>query len=318
MGEGAADVGRVPDFFIVGHPKCGTSALYRMLCERPQLHMPRKEPSFFSPEVRRPGAKRFAGGLPEYEALFTGAAPGQLIGEASTAYLWSPSAAARIAEVQPAARIIAILREPASFLRSLHMQFIQSNVETERDLRTAIALEGPRSEGKRLPANSTRPKALLYSEHLRYVEQLRRYDAVFAPEQIQVLIYDDFRADNAGTVRQVLRFLDVDDSAPVVETEANPTVRVRSPRMDAMVRALYLGRGPVGGPVRTAIKALTPQQARHGGIKRFRRGIASGTPRPVDEELMLELRRRFKGEVVALSEYLGRDLVALWGYDELD
>ena len=30
---------------------------------------------------------------------------------------------------------------------------------------------------------------------------------------------------------------------------------------------------------------------------------------------MLELRRRFKGEVVALSEYLDRDLVALWGYD---
>jgi hypothetical protein len=308
----------VPDFFIVGHPKCGTSALYRMLCERPQIHMPRKEPSFFSPEVRRPNAKRFAGGLPEYVSLFSGAAPEQRVGEASTAYLWSATAAGRIAEVQPNARVIAILREPASFLRSLHLQFIQSNVETEHDLRTALALEQPRSEGKRLPANSTRPKALLYSEHLRYVEQLRRYDAVFPPEQLLVLIYDDFRADNEGTVRQVLRFLDVDDSAPIGVTEANPTVRVRSPRLDALLRALYLGRGPVGGPVRAAIKAVTPQQLRHGGIKRFRRGIASGKPRPVDEELMLELRRRFKGEVVALSEYLGRDLVALWGYDELD
>jgi RNAse (barnase) inhibitor barstar len=27
------------------------------------------------------------------------------------------------------------------------------------------------------------------------------------------------------------------------------------------------------------------------------------------------LKRRFKGEVVALSEYLGRDLVTLWDYD---
>ncbi len=33
---------------------------------------------------------------------------------------------------------------------------------------------------------------------------------------------------------------------------------------------------------------------------------------------MRELRRRFKGEVLALSEYLDRDLVALWGYDEID
>ena len=33
---------------------------------------------------------------------------------------------------------------------------------------------------------------------------------------------------------------------------------------------------------------------------------------------MLEIRRRFAGEVTALSEYLGRDMVKLWGYDELE
>ena len=33
---------------------------------------------------------------------------------------------------------------------------------------------------------------------------------------------------------------------------------------------------------------------------------------------MAELRRRFKPEVVALSEYLERDLVELWGYDGVD
>ena len=38
--------------------------------------------------------------------------------------------------------------------------------------------------------------------------------------------------------------------------------------------------------------------------------------RPI-EDLMLELRRRFKAEVEALSEYLDRDLVALWGYDKV-
>ena len=43
-----------------------------------------------------------------------------------------------------------------------------------------------------------------------------------------------------------------------------------------------------------------------------------GPPPPPDEALMLELRRRFKHEVVAISEYLGRDLVTLWGYDHLD
>jgi hypothetical protein len=33
---------------------------------------------------------------------------------------------------------------------------------------------------------------------------------------------------------------------------------------------------------------------------------------------MGELRRRYKDEVVALGEYLNRDLLSLWGYDRLD
>ena len=41
-------------------------------------------------------------------------------------------------------------------------------------------------------------------------------------------------------------------------------------------------------------------------------------PAGADEELMRELRRRFKGEVEAISEYLGRDLITLWGYDRVD
>ena len=41
-----------------------------------------------------------------------------------------------------------------------------------------------------------------------------------------VIIYDDFRADNEGTVRAIWRFLGVDDTAPIKVREANPSVRV--------------------------------------------------------------------------------------------
>src|SRR6185312_1106844 len=219
---------RAPDFFIVGHPKSGTSALYQMLRAHPQIHMPRKEPAFFAPELR--SSARYAGGIDEYLALFADARPEQLIGEATTMYLFSHSAAARIAETQPQARIIAILREPASFLRSLHLQLLQSNVEDEPDLRKAIALEPARAEGRSIPRNSARPQSLAYSEHVRYTEQLRRYHAAFPREQVLVLVYEEFRADNERTVGEVLRFLQLDDTAPVDVVEANPTVGVRSPR----------------------------------------------------------------------------------------
>src|SRR5271154_7623584 len=78
---------RLPDFFIVGHPKCGTTALHQMLRRHPQIHMPLKEPRFFAQELRSRYRRLGPGTLPEtldqYLALFAAADPGQLAGEAS-------------------------------------------------------------------------------------------------------------------------------------------------------------------------------------------------------------------------------------------
>jgi hypothetical protein len=311
----------LPDFFIVGHPKCGTTALYEMLRRHPQIHMPAgKEPWFFASELHvrtppRPGGTPRT--LEQYRALFAAARPGQRVGEATALYLWSQTAAARIAAVQPAARIVAILREPASFLRSLHLQFVQSYVETENDLAAALALESERRRGRRIPSHTYWPDALLYSEHVRYVEQLRRYREAFAPEQLLVLVYDDFRDDNEATVRRVLRFLDVDEQLAVEPTHANPTVRARSQRLHELVHAVSVGRGPLSRAAKEVAKTLTPRGARRRALHATQRHIVFGPPPPPDERVMRELRRRFKGEVVALSEYLDRDLVSLWGYDAL-
>jgi hypothetical protein len=157
----------------------------------------------------------------------------------------------------------------------------------------------------------------VYTEHVRYVEQLRRYHAVFAQEQVLVLIYEDFRRDNLATVRAVLKFLGVDDTHPIELTEANPTVRVRSRRAYGLVRSLYIGDGPTASTAKHAIKALTPRRLRRDALGALRKHVLYGKPELPDEELMLELRRRFKGEVEALSDYLGRDLVTLWGYDSI-
>jgi len=310
---------RAPDFFIVGHPKCGTTALYEMLRSQPRIYMPElKEPQFFAAEMRGEGRPRhLPETLEEYLALFEAARADQLAGEASPSYLRSHTAAAEIARVAPDARIVAILREPASLLRSVHLQFVQAMIESEYDLRKALELEGARREGRNLPRHGLWPQALLYSEHVRYVEQLRRYHAAFPKENVLVLIYDDFRADNAGTVRTVLRFLGVEDPAPVVQIEANPTVSARSRSVHELMYTVTVGRGPVSSGVKAAVKTLMPAGARRRLLGSLRRNLVYGDPPPVDEELMSELRRDLKGEVVALSEYLDRDLVGLWGYDDV-
>jgi hypothetical protein len=318
----------MPDFFIVGHAKSGTTALYEMLRRHPQIYMPKfKEPWFFArsnphpqtsgePSVAYTGQRRET--LEEYLSLFAQARPDQIVGEGSTSYLWSNTAAMAIAEAQPAARIIAILREPASFLRSLHLQLLTNVTESEKDFRKALSLDDARREGRHIPKYAYWPQALIYSDRVRYVEQLRRFHDVFAPEQMLVLIYDDFRHDNEATVRRVLRFLGVDAEYPLPMVEANPSVRrVRAVWLNNLVRRVNHGSGPVSGVVNATIRRLTSRGTREKLLYPVKRRVLYGDPGPPDDAFMSELRRRFKPEVIALSEYLDRDLVSLWGYDRI-
>jgi Sulfotransferase domain len=310
--------GRIPDFFIVGHQKCGTTALYNMLRPHPQIFMPDvKEPRFFVPELLRPD--RELSRLDAYLSLFAPAGEHQRVGEASPQYIRSHTAAGAIAEMQPAARIVVILREPASFLRSFHLQMVQSNIEPQRDFGRALELVDARREGRRLPRRCRNREPLLYTDHVRYVEQLQRFQAVFAPEQISVLIYDDFRRDNVAVVRSVLRFLDVDDSRPIETVETKPLQAVRSQTLRRFADSARTARQYPGfsTPAGRLLNALTPSALRSERFRSRWRKLVYEKPTPPDEGLMRELRRRCKPEVVALGALLGRDLAAEWGYDDL-
>ncbi len=319
---GAGTAGRLPDFFVVGHAKSGTTALHGMLAQHPRVHLGLKEPRYFMPELRerdipRPNATPQT--LDEYRAWFAGAAPGQLIGDISPDYLWSQESARLIAETTPEARIIAIFREPASFLRSLHRQRLRNYVEVEPSLRRALELEPARREGREIPTDTYWPGALLYSEQTRYVEQLRRYERHFPPEQMLVLIYDDYRSDGAATVRRVLRFLELEDDVPILARESNPSVEVRNARLHGAIRTLLISDSPVARSLKSSIKALTPMRVRQSALKTVRKRLVFGAPagEDRDEDFMIDLRRRLAPEVQALSDHLGRDLVSLWGYDRL-
>jgi hypothetical protein len=306
-----------PDFFIVGQPKAGTTALHAMLRQHPQIFMPEsKEPNYFARELaHKPVPAYMPTTLARYLSLFEPARPGQLTGEASIFYLWSRTAAQEIGRLRPDARIIAILREPASFLYSLHLQLVQTRIETQHDFRRALALEEERRTGRHLPRYW--PQLLFYSEHMRYIAQLRRYRAVFPANRVLVLIYDDYRRDNPGTLRKILRFLELDDTLPLSTRDANPSARVRARRIKAFTEAASEGRGTGFAALKTAVETITTQRMRRAAQGVVRRHVIYGTPRRPDDDLMTALRRRYKPEVAALAEYLGRDLMQLWGYDDI-
>ena len=316
---------RVPDFFIVGHARSGSSALYQMLRSHSQVFMPeRKEPRFFAsdlPTRYKPGHPNKLGETyDDYLALFDGAKPEQRVGEASPTYIWSQTAPELISIAQPSARIIAILREPASFVRSLHIKLVQRGVETEKSLRKALALEESRRQGRELGGRvlARFPQALIYTDRVRYAAQVRRLRELFSQERVLVLIYDDYKRDNEGTVRKVQRFLDVDDAVPIAFSEINHTVRVRSERLHTLSRRVASGQSPTARAARAAARTLAPRGVIRESAVAIGDRLLFAPPRAPDEGVMLALRRRFKPEVVALSEYLERDLVSLWGYEQLD
>src|SRR5689334_12703065 len=114
---------RLPTFIVIGAGKTGTSSLYRYLMQHPDVFMsPIKEPLFFAfagehPKFAGPGDaelnRRLVTSLEEYQALFEKGAHHRARGEASSAYLYYPTAARRLRELAPDTKLILTLRCPA-------------------------------------------------------------------------------------------------------------------------------------------------------------------------------------------------------------
>src|SRR3712207_3472590 len=109
----------LPNFFILGAAKAGTTALYHYLKQHPQVYMsPIKETNFFAlmgepVDFCGPGDRDYIGrfsitDLEGYHGQFRDAAGAAAVGDASPLYLYSPKAPWRIREFVPDARLIAI------------------------------------------------------------------------------------------------------------------------------------------------------------------------------------------------------------------
>ena len=297
---------RRPDFFIVGAPKCGTTAMSVYLGQHPEVFMPGvKEIHYFGSDLVSPRYYRREEG---YLSLFSAAREEKRVGEASVWYLHSERAAAEIKAFEPRARIIAMLRDPVEMMHSLHSHNLYYGQEDIEDFGAALEAEEDRKRGLRLPKGPLIPdearvvKDLFYGEIARYARQVERYFDAFGRENVHVIVYDDFRADTTGEYEKALRFLDVDPGfRPELEV-VNPNKRSRN-----KVLQVILQNPPL--VVRWIVRALTPRRVRWKLIEVFKTYNSRYEPRdPVNPELSERLRTEFAPEVERLSELLGRDL----------
>jgi len=205
----------LPNFFIIGAPKAGTTALYDMIKQHPEIYVsPRKSPRFFATEGEPPlfpgpagdSLRRWAVWKPrDYALLFAGVTNQRAIGEASVGYLRTPLAAQRIHQYLPHSRIIAILRQPAERAYSHYMYMRQHRREPARTFEEALAQEETRIKEGWISGYYYKANGLYYA-------QLSIYYDLFPREQIKILLYDDLKDAPHPLLRDLFHFLDVDEN----------------------------------------------------------------------------------------------------------
>lgn len=293
-----------PNFFIVGAPKCGTTALYEYLRPHPNIFMPKiKEPHFFAKDL---GTYPRIKTLEEYAGIFAESREEHLrVGEASVYYLRSSIAIPNIREFNPDARIIAMFRNPVEMVHSLHSQLLYVAEENERDFEAAWRLQERRSRGLDLPPASRGAFLVQYAQVGQFGSQVQRLLSVFPRAHVKLILFDDFIASPQKVYDEVIDFLGIphDDRTGFPRINDNKRARMTwlrnfarkpPPVLREAIRSL---KQAVGGEALSAVKKKIVEL---NTVKERRR--------PLSPEFRAELVEAFRDEVTVLSRLLDRDL----------
>ncbi len=300
----------LPNFFIVGAARSGTTSLDRYLSHHPEIFITqRKETHFFAtadfpPEFTGPGDGRLNELLirdeDEYAQLFTNARDAKAIGESSAFYLCYPHAAERIARAVPDAKIIIILREPVDRVYSSYMFVTRDSRET-LGFAEGLSLEEERKRKGWEPI-------WWYKELSLYYQQVRHYLEVFGAEQVKVLLYDELFNNPGRVLRDVFAFLGVKEDV-VVDTSVryNLSGAPKSRKLYSLLDNFIYNPNPL----EKRIKTFVPKNLRVVWASKLIGMVTR--PVPIDTQVQAELKLSFADDVGKLEELLHRDL-ASWQY----
>jgi len=293
----------LPNFLILGAMKSGTTALCQYLKQHPQIFMSRrKEPQFFAFEGEKldycgPGDQHqikrdVVTEFKAYCSLFDSVINEKAVGEASIVYLYSTKAPERIQHYVPGAKLIAILRHPAE---RAYSNFLHARKHGREPLANF---------GKALEEEEVRIRSnWLYFWHYKqlglYHKQLKPYFDRFGWDKIRIYLYDDWKADNIGTIHDIFRFLEVEDGfVPDVSIKYRAT---SVPRFKALHRFFL-----EPNCVKSALKPFLPQGIRRNVVKTV---INHNLVRSrLSEEIRQQLTPFYREDILKLQNLIQRDL----------
>ncbi len=297
----------LPDFFILGAEKSGTTSLFYYLSQHPDVFFPKiKEPGFFSYVVHKPRIFLYqevdwsivVDKLFDYKKLYEASDPGQLKGDASTVYLYDYNVV--IDQIkkhygQDSARLkfIAILRNPISRAWSKYTMAVRDGIEKLPPLAafSPDTIQKRKSDGAPFPYD--------YVGYGMYSSQLKAYEAAFG--KVYVILLDDLNQDPTGVLQRLTGYLGLSPFNFNVETRFNASGQPKNRLYQLISRVIYKDF-----PFKKLLKQVLPYSARlrirtAAGEKLFR-------PTPIPDEVRRFLLETYREEIANLEIMLKRDL----------
>jgi hypothetical protein len=314
---------RLPNFFIIGAAKSGTTSLHEYLTQHPEIYMSfPKELNFFAfvdsiptfsgppcdsgnpvlrDRLRREKYNLSITTWPEYTKVFSRVRSEKAIGESSVSYLYFPHASERIRQSVPDARLIAILRNPVDRAYSKYRQLRRDGAEPLISFEQALIAEASRMQQNWSPA-------WFYIDRGLYYRQLKRYYDLFDGGQIHIILYEDFANNPKETLERMFAFLGVDTGfCPNISHKYNVSTEKSVPRSmylyDLITRPNWFS---------TLVRDLLSAKSLN-RIKPVARRVIAGDERNREVALMTDetrqmLRRIFYADIRQLQNLIGRDL----------
>jgi hypothetical protein len=300
----------LPNFLIIGAPKCGTTSLYSYLQQHPQVFMSiPKEPTFFGNEGTdglfngphdedRFYHSRVITNFADYTALFNPVTMEKAIGEASIYYLYLPKAPMQIQKYVPKATMFAVLRNPADRAYSAYLHVVRQARE-RRSFADSLKEEPERIRQKWNPLWHFKSMGFYY-------EQVKRYFETFGREQVHVYLYEDLQKKPLPLIKEVFDMLGVDNSFVPDISKRFKTSYV--PKYHTIEKILYRSKVQVDFSKRHLPRRLRWHTQK---LKNLIDRVASPNriaPPPMPQDVRAALLEDYRDDILRLGDLLQRDL----------
>jgi hypothetical protein len=228
----------MPNLFLVGSPKCATTALSTYLSEHPDIFFSHpKEPNYFNTDFSKKH-RRFYNEKEYINTCLKDYSNEKYAAEGTVWYLYSNKALENIKHFNKDAKIIAIIRDPAELLYSLHSTLLKSAQENIKSFSNAWNITLKQKENRNVPVTCRDVKLLMYHEIGAQGKHIKKLFSLYKKENIFVTNFNHVTQSTKETLKNIYEFLEIKPYSLEEYNDINSNEEVKSAKVSYLLGEL--------------------------------------------------------------------------------